>query len=472
MKSINYNTFKNIIREIVTNSLKQIVTEGISHTVFHFCPLNSLYFIAKNDAFKCTSSDHNRSDQVLTSVPTELKTGGERYFNAAKTKYGKRTKLDASKNKIYNYYMCVSRTPYSRIGYQGRRRSEGGGWAAYCRIELDGRLLANNLKGMPVNYYTHLNNLANPNDIKHYLQTDSSKQTNIDEDIYATDSTGKYALAGAPSKVYLTPDEVSKAQRGTWLGKLSTTANDKPMIKRTFVPYNNGETVNSDDTDMRQMSEYEDRIYSNKEFIENFSKYVVRVDVYIPKSQYTKAVDYELRVIQNKFGDKLFIYDNEAAFNTRNIRYSINKGITHRYDPLNKSFIKPLGKRQWNVNLTKRSEINNVGVYFAGLVCDKALATIGKSAKDFRGKVKKDVEDIVKQYCRKYYHVLIVNLGLTGDGLNIFKKAFRDTRDTILLDKYPYSRAISMIRTGEQRLTIIDGCNQEIIQQIKTSLNL
>jgi hypothetical protein len=470
---MNYDNFKKIIKEIVYDSISTLLKEGISQTVFHFCPLNSLYFIVNNDEFVCTPSTHNRTDQILTSLPKQLKTGGERYFMDPKKKDDALTKLNPEYNKTYNYYMCVSRSPYSRTGYQGRRRSSGGGWTSYARIELDGSLLNSRFKGMPVNYFTDVNRLANHNNIKHYVQTQDKGE--INEKLYTTDSNGNYSRydVNRGENDVLTPDQVANAQRGTYINKLSRTASGKPTIKGHFMPYNNQGTVDSDETDMRQMTEYEDRIYTNQEKIQKFNKYIVRVDIYVSKNDFkSDTVLYELKKIQNVLGDKVFIYDNEAAFNSRNIRYSINKGRTNTFNSVDKSFLNGVDTDNWSVSFNKSSEISNISMYFCGLISEIVLRNIGTSAKDYSGKEISFVNQALNQEIKKIYPTLVSMLGLSENGLKMFNDAFARTKNTILSKSNPYTSAVGQIRMAKQRIPLIDAPKQEAINKIKEELGL
>ena len=181
------------------------------------------------DRFKCSSISVNASDIRLTSLPVNNKTG---------------------ERKIYPYYMCVSRTPYSGVGYQQMRREKGNGDWTSClvRIELDGNALNSRFKGMPVNYFNN-DKSVNANKITHSGEMLPNKDD--------------------PSKMHLN-------QQNRWINLQSINGSTK--LKPKQMKYGKGiPGYEKDKTDKRQMLEYEDRLYSNTEFIDNFSRYIIRI---------------------------------------------------------------------------------------------------------------------------------------------------------------------------------------------------
>lgn len=489
MKTISYNTFKKVIEEIVRGSIKSILNEGISPLVWHFCPLNSMYHIADTNRFQCTSSEHNRSDKLLTSLPIKLQKGytekelykngeertvtkdaGRRFF----TDPTKTSSIDPRYNKIYKYYMCVSRTPNSRLGYQGRRRTEGGTWSCFCRIELDGYKLMSDFKGMPVNYFTDFNSLADMDkDIKHYISNNKMTKTKTGKDkaiqqIYTNKKDGNYELLSEDNKKTFTVNdpELKNGKRGTYLNKLSTTKDGKKAIKKEFMPYNNTDIVDSDRTDMRQMSEYEDRIFSNKKFIDNFKKYIIRIDIFAGKmSEKSEEVLYEIKKITEYLPGRVFLYDNEAAFNARNIN---NNGRTTNYNSISTNFLD-------NIDTSIGFLLNNkdsstLGRYYSAQICRLFLFNVSKGKRTFKGDIKvlrKQMYDLAN----KLYLLIIEALNLTNDVKQTFDNAFKETLIQILNSQNPWSDAKNLERMMGQRIPGIDACKNYLIKKANKIIN-
>lgn len=492
MKTISYDIFKKVIEEIVRGSIKSILNEGISPLVWHFCPLNSMYHIAVTDKFQCTSSEHNRSDKLLTSLPIKLQKGhtekelykngeertvtkdaGGRFF----TDTTKTSNIDPRYNKIYNYYMCVSRTPNSRLGYQGRRRAEGGTWSCFCRIELDGYKLMSDFKGMPVNYFTDFNSLADiDKDIKHYISNNKMTKTKTGKDkvvqqIYTNRKDGKYELLSEDNKNYFTDNntELINGKRGTYLNKISTTKDGKKAIKKEFMPYNNTDVVDSDRTDMRQMSEYEDRIFSNKKFIDKFKKYIIRIDIFASKmSEKSEEILYEIKKITEYLPGRVFLYDNEVAFNSRNINYSINKGRTVNYNNISTNFLD-------NIDTSKDFLLNSkdasiLGRYYSAQICKLFLFEEANGKRAFKGDIrilKRQMYDLVNGL-----YVLITNaLNITGDIKTTFGNVFKETLTNILNAQNPWNESKNLERMMGQRIPTIDACKNYLIKKANEIIN-
>ena len=473
MKTISYNSFRGLIKEIVCESVKTIINEGISPLVWHFCPLNSMYYIAENDEFKCTPSDHNRSDQVLTSLPKQLKAGGERHFLGDLTNSKLDTKLNPEYNKIYNYYMCVSRTPYSRTGYQGRRRSEGGDWSCFCRIELDGYKLMSDFKGMPVNYFTNMNSLAGDNDIRHYIAKDKASKTKLGKDrvtqqIYTNDKKGNYTLFEGDDE-YLTNDEIANGKRGTVVNRITHTQNGGQKIRSHFIPYNNTDNVDSDKTYIRQMSEYEDRIFSPNEMIPNFHKYIIRVDVLLSDTVAKKeVVRYELKKIMDYLPGKVFIYNNEVAFNSRNIRYSINQGKTNGYNNISADFLNNVdASKKYLLNI---GDANNLGRYYGGRICNLFLKKISTGKRGFKGNPA-TLKDSINNCIKTLYPSLINALKLGEEERNVFYDGYQDSITKVLESKNMWSDAANIERQVGSRLRSIDACKNYLIKGADEIIN-
>ena len=100
------------------NELREILSEGISHVVYHFTSLQALY-------------------RILMTQKFYLKTGVFRDSYEHKLSDGKRM-----------YYLSTTRNKNANEGYSNGYKSESS-----VRITLDGEKLSHNYKGMPINYW-------------------------------------------------------------------------------------------------------------------------------------------------------------------------------------------------------------------------------------------------------------------------------------------------------------------------------
>ena len=334
------NDYKNLISEIV-NGIKKIINEGISSRLFHFCPLNSMYQIAKTDSFKLTPvEEKGPRNKVMTSLP-----------------------MGNGKVKQYNYYMCFSRTPSSLVGYVGMRRNYTGGktWKqTIVRIEVDGEKIMANYKGMPVDYYINKNDPK----IDHYYEFDDDKnKINTVKGRYGNEYSKRMFVNT------LTPDGKIKQRQ---INRYTPHADDKldPRGKKKSQV-----TVDYGVIDRNQTREYEDRIFSNKEFITNIKErgYIKRIDIYISKNVLNRKTDFSndaffmIDEILKIFGNLVHIYDNFSSFESMNINKSLPIGekIKDKYMELSQ-----------NDYLSTHSQINKENLSLS----QKELGTLVKYA--------------------------------------------------------------------------------------------
>lgn len=303
--------FENLVSEITSN-VKSMLTEALSERLYHFCPLNSMYAIAKTDSFKLTSVEERPSDKKLTSLPTG---NGER--------------------KQYNYYMCFSRTPSSLVGYVAMRRNKTGNFTwgqTLVRMEIDGTKLNANYKGMPVNYF----NNKKLDKINHYTDMDGKRYKKSDGS-YFTPKKFKVGEKENGKPIYYT-----NAMKVTALNANGTLNREKPLER--FAPHREDKTVSvgrkrqlpSIDygvIDRNQMLEYEDRLFSNKEYITNVKKmgYIKRIDIYLSPDTIKGTTEnsndafYMTNEIINFFGeDIVHIFNNFTSFESVNIVNSMD----------------------------------------------------------------------------------------------------------------------------------------------------
>ena len=103
---------ENDIIKIVSESVKKILSEGISDITYHFTSLQSCAYILKNNAFHLTMSS-NRPDAY---------------------------------DKKRLFYLSTQRSRNKELGYAGH-------FDSCVRIQLDGKKLKENFKGMPIDYW-------------------------------------------------------------------------------------------------------------------------------------------------------------------------------------------------------------------------------------------------------------------------------------------------------------------------------
>ena len=287
------------INEIIDKvffKLKERLTEGLSQRLFHFCPISSMYSIAKTDCFKLSSIEKRESDAKMTSLP-----------------------IDRNNRKQYQYYMCFSRTPSSLVGYVSMRRDKTGGigWKqSLVRIEVDGDMLNSNYKGMPVNYF----NDKNLKKINHYKFDSKGKKRDT--------------VRGRYGNTYSTQMDVNylddKGNIGVkTLQRYNPHADDKldPRGKKRTLP-----SIDYGVIDRNQMLEYEDRLFSNEQFIKNIKErhIIKRIDIYINNnllgnnSIHSQDILFMTDEIINIFGDIVHIYNNFSSFENVNLVNSIS----------------------------------------------------------------------------------------------------------------------------------------------------
>ena len=273
---------------------RKIINEGVSPVVFHFCPLSVMYQISLNDTFNLSETGKYDSDKRMNSFYT-----------------GKKAQDGQVIRKTYPYYMCFSRTPSSMVGYQRMRiEKTGGEWTnSLVRIELDGNALNARFKGAPVNFFTEKNQSKNSDlakkyemgrDWSNFRAIPSRNGTRTDKMAF---SNGNLVKREIPK---INPDAHKR-------GRTSFSDFGKPKVDYQELERN-------------RMSEYEDRIFSYEKTIPNASRYIKRIDIKITKSSLSqRAVTAMISKIIETYGkNKVFVYDNDIAFNSMNVRGQIS----------------------------------------------------------------------------------------------------------------------------------------------------
>ena len=171
--------------------------------------------------------------------------------------------------KEYDYYMCFSRTSSSVVGYPMMKRDHEGYilWK-YClvRLKINGDLLNANYKGMPVNYF----NDKSLEKIDHFIKR-NPKTKELEPDVI--DSEGN--MFANHIDVNMISKDSPNAPKKSVINR-GNPHYPNPMSKRgrkkkdtAFIDYG--------ETDRNQMLEYEDRLFSNKEYIPNAFRYIERI---------------------------------------------------------------------------------------------------------------------------------------------------------------------------------------------------
>ena len=274
---------------------KILINEGISSIVYHFCTLPVMYQISKTDSFKLSETGKYESDIRMNSFSTG--------------KYDENGKMG---RKTYPYYMCFSRTPSSMVGYQFMRiTSTKNDWVnSLVRIKINGDALNARYKGAPVNFFTE----KNPSG-------DLAKKYKYAQDwenfVAIPSRNGSPQAKRAFSKGQLVKRKMPKINPDiSKRGRPALLPNGQKEVKVDYKAL-----------ERNRMSEYEDRVFSNKEHILYASKYIEKIDILVSKQSLKRreVVIMISKIIQKYGTNKVFIYDNNIAFNSENISGAISK---------------------------------------------------------------------------------------------------------------------------------------------------
>lgn len=288
---------------------RRLIKEGVSSVVFHFCPLQAMYSIALEDKIKLSTSDRASDKRMSMGYP---------------------------------YFLSLSRTPSSAVGYQ-RMRINGtmGEWLrALVRIELDGDLLNNNFKGAPQNYFTDINDPK----IKH------------DSIVYSIDKDSQ---------------NIVKKEMPRLARNVDIDDNGKFKMPRGRHTHPYGYT-NYGIIDRNQMHEYEDRIVSNVPEIKNAGLYIKRIDILLKRrlkdNDSSKYVLSQIGEIIKRYGDKVHIYVNEVAFNSFNIRNRIDRN-DKRFGEIDIDLFKSKHVKSLNTKVKEQLNIQERLIIFEAIYC-------------------------------------------------------------------------------------------------------
>lgn len=261
------------IKENKLNLLK----ESLSSNVYHFTNISSAYKIIKDNEMFC-------QNQFVGN-------GADSYSN----KYG--------------FYISLTRTKSSQEGF-GYHASRG----SVARIEFDGDKLNQNFHGEAINYWGGGEGLLNKFEYMRRAQKD--KHFSYKE---ITDPTeiNTHEFKQLPPFNYIYRD-----------GSSSATEDAPEYVEKDGKYYRKIQDINPD-VQHHVDNEIEDRLFTNKEIIDNIRNYIKRVDIFVnteAEHANTKQFLSLLCQIATKYSQYFFIYDNLKDFdnqseNTINQKY-------------------------------------------------------------------------------------------------------------------------------------------------------
>ena len=325
---------------------KMLLTEGVSHRVFHFTTLSSLYSMSDEEVPKIQLSKAEKDEDIKIGT-----------FKA-------RDKHGNEKIITYPNYLSLSRSPASYVGYVFMRFIKTGGeWSgALVRLELNSRLLNSDFKGMPVNYFQEkekkdeykLLKPININGLKLtpkdgifvgvsgqvYVNGEPLSEEYNDNVLYALRDP-KIAKRSMKGKNGISKDWTNFRGIPGIKNKTEKFLHKKGMLKRVSIdlPIDFDQETRIE-SERNLLNEYEDRIFSFKDEID-FNRYVERIDLYLPRTilnaeGLARKKNYRIYAmlgqIYRKFGDKFFLYDNLVGFNSVNIRDSVKLKDTENFE--------------------------------------------------------------------------------------------------------------------------------------------
>lgn len=268
-----------------------LLTEGVSPIVYHFTTIPLMQKIASSDSFIFSDLNDSLSSKKKYKIDSRMNTIGD---------------------KKYRYYLCLSRTPSSMMGYALMRwLGTSNDWSnALVRIELDGNTLNARFKGRAVDYFG-----------------------GDDESEYSNIAGYKLAKKGEMRKI-IPNNNVQKFFINPTPENIKLGINPKVLTRV-------------------RASEFEDRIFSDTQVHKHIDRYIKRIDIlatentlnnpyYINLIKYIinrfnynmvvfnpKTKKYEYKNT-NESRNIVFIYDNIPAFNSMNVRAAVNNKLENK----------------------------------------------------------------------------------------------------------------------------------------------
>lgn len=312
---------RQIVPNLLRESLRNVLNEALSRTVYHFTDVESAYRILFGNVMFCQSS----------------------YAGYM---------ADDSSDK-YKFYICFARNKNAFEGFATTRNKYG------ARIEFDGELLSQNFKGGAYNYwgggevenkYTYIRSASGMEDWYSYHPTKDTPELSQVVDMgnrmpYATKSSPLYIKVGDTifKKKHHNETSAPAQDDGYVLTDKPVGLDNVPEIKKDSYDFkypdsSSPEYVTADGkfykkekvtpSKIRQHPEFEmeDRLLTNKPAIDGILKYVRRVDIIV--TSFDKLNDKEKRFLYALSNvRRCFIYDNIDDFN-RQTQNTVNKKIS------------------------------------------------------------------------------------------------------------------------------------------------
>lgn len=242
---------ESILHHLVMESLgKILMNEALSSKVYHFTSIKQAFDIMRSNEMFCQSSIAGSADDFSDK---------------------------------YKFYISFtrSRSPQEGFGY-GRSRG-----MSTARIELDGEKLRNNFRGKAINYWNS-DSLTN----KHSYMRDAT--TTVGYKYVPYDGKVEGEIPNNSEFVLKFPNENSP---------MYVNVNGKIYKKERAIPSS---------IQHHQENEIEDRLFTNKPFIDNIMDYVVRIDLLVNKESEQDDIKYAKRMSIHK--KVVFVYDNIGDF--------------------------------------------------------------------------------------------------------------------------------------------------------------
>ena len=303
-----------IIPNLLRESLRNVLNESLSRTVYHFTSIESAYRILKDNVMFCQSSyAGNMADDS---------------------------------NDKYKFYVSFARNKNVSEGFASNYNKCG------ARIEFDGEMLSQNYKGGAYNYwgggalnnkYRYMRRASGMEDWYEYLPTKDTPEPSQVVDMAnrmprATKSSPLYIKVGdiilkkehhkeasvpeqtyayAPIDKHVDLGNVSEIKKDDFKFKYPNSlspeyvAADGKIYKK--------EKVTPSEIKKHLDFEMEDRLLTNKPTIDDIKKYIRRVDIIV--TSFDNLDDRDKRFLYALSRSKnCFIYDNVDDFNRQSLK--------------------------------------------------------------------------------------------------------------------------------------------------------
>lgn len=312
---------RQIVPNLLRESLRNVLNEALSRTVYHFTDVESAYRILFGNVMFCQSS----------------------YAGYM---------ADDSSDK-YKFYICFARNKNAFEGFATTRNKYG------ARIEFDGELLSQNFKGGAYNYwgggevenkYTYMRSASGMEDWYSYHSTKDTPEPSQVVDMgnrmpYATKTSPLYIKVGSTifKKKHHNETSAPAQDDGYVLTDKPVGLDNVPEVKKDSYDFKypdsySPEYVTADGkfykkekvtpSNIRKHPEFEmeDRLLTNKPAIDGILKYIRRVDIIV--TSFDKLNNEEKRFLYALSRSNIcFIYDNIDDFN-RQTQNTVNKKIS------------------------------------------------------------------------------------------------------------------------------------------------